>query len=120
MLLAAARRELSDAAVSLVPTSPIKVKPTLPVEDGLILGNVNATDAKGLPLVYTVVSNPSQDGKITFVPEAAPGTFSYLPYANGAEFGHVEQFSVRVNETTPFETALDDGAFGRILRAADR
>ena len=108
VLLAAARRELSDAAVSLAPSNPIEVEPKLrPVADGLIFGNVNATDAKGLPLVYTVASKPSEGGKITFVPEAAtPGTFSYLPYQTVLNSG-TEQFSVRVNETTPFETALD-------------
>ena len=106
VLLAAARRELSDAAVSLAPSGPIVVDPTLVFDDGIILGNVNATDTKGLPLTYTVVSKPSQGGKITFVPEATPGTFSYLPYKTVLTSG-TEQFSVRVNETTPFETALD-------------
>jgi ABC-2 type transport system ATP-binding protein len=107
VLLAATRREFSDAAVSLAPSGPITVNPTpLVIDDGLIIGNVNATDAKGLPLTYTVSSKPSQGGKVTFVPEETPGTFSYLPYKTVLNSG-TEQFSVRVNETTPFETALD-------------
>ena len=107
VLLAAARREFSDAAVSLAPTGPITVAPKLlPVYDGLIFGSINATDANGLPLTYTVVSGPSQGGKITFVPEKAPGTFSYLPYQTVLNSG-TEQFSVKVDETTPVEMALD-------------
>ena len=106
VLLAAARREFSDAAVSLAPTGPIAVNPTLVFDDGIIFGSANATDANGLPLTYTVVSGPSQGGKITFVPEKTPGTFSYLPYQTVLNSG-TEQFSVKINETTPFETALD-------------
>ena len=89
-------------------SGPITVAPELlPVDDGLIFGYVNATDANGLPLTYTVVSGPSQGGKITFVPEkSTPGTFSYLPYQTVLISG-TEQFSVKVDETTPFEMALD-------------
>src|SRR5262245_20388164 len=64
---AAARREISGAAVNLAsPTGPITVSPTLTFSDGIIEGSANATDAKGLPLAYTIVSAPSRGGKITF------------------------------------------------------
>src|SRR5262249_2220558 len=103
--LAAVRRELSGAAVSLDPASPITVNPTLTFNDGIIYGSANAMDANGLPLAYTVVSDPSQGGKITFVPERPAGTFTYLPSATVLTSGS-EQFSVLVSETTPFHIAL--------------
>jgi ABC-2 type transport system ATP-binding protein len=104
--LAAARREITDAVVSLAPTSPITVNPTLTFSDGIIDGSANATDANGLPLTYTIVSAPSQGGKITFIPEEAAGTFSYLPYATALTSG-TEQFSELVSETTPFDTVFN-------------
>jgi ABC-2 type transport system ATP-binding protein len=103
---AAARREISDAAVNLAPTGPITVNPTLTFSDGIIEGSANATDAHGLPLAYTIVSGPSQGGKITFIPEAAAGTFGYLPNAAVLSSG-TESFSELVSETTPFDTALE-------------
>ena len=103
--LAAVRRELSGAAVSLDPAGPITVNPTLTFNDGIIDGSANATDANGLPLAYTIVSAPSQGGKITFIPEAAAGTFSYLPNATVLTSG-TENFSELVSENTPFDMAL--------------
>jgi ABC-2 type transport system ATP-binding protein len=105
VLLAAARREFSGATATLAPAGPITVNPTLTFDDGIIYGSTNAVDAKGLPLAYTVILNPSEGGKITFVPEAAAGTFSYLPYATVLSSG-TEKFSMMVSETTAFETAL--------------
>jgi ABC-2 type transport system ATP-binding protein len=104
--VAAARRETSDAVVSLAPTSPITVDPTLTFSDGIIEGSANATDAKGLPLTYTIVSSPSEGGKITFIPEAAAGTFGYLPDGSVLTSG-TENFSELVSETTPFDTAFN-------------
>ena len=122
ILLAAARREIgsdsdviapasfasaSFAPASLVLTSPITVNPTLTFDDGLIFGNANAVSANGLPLTYTVQSNPSEGGKITLAPEgSAPGTFAYLPYKTVLTSG-TEEFSLLVNETTVFESLLD-------------
>jgi ABC-2 type transport system ATP-binding protein len=105
--LAAVRRELSGAAVSLDPANPITVNPTLTFNDGIIYGSANATDAQALPLAYNIVSDPSQGGKITFVPELPAGTFTYLPYATVLTSGS-EQFSELVSETTPFDTSLEN------------
>ena len=104
---AAARREISDAAVNLAPTGPITVNPTLTFSDGIVDGSANATDANGLPLAYTIVSNPSQGGKITFFPEATAGDFTYLPDAT-VLIGHGEQFSELVSETTRLDTSLEN------------
>ncbi len=101
----AVRRELT-AAAPLVSTSPITVNPTLTFSDGIIDGSANATDANGLPLTYTILSDPSAGGKITFIPEAAAGTFSYLPYATVLTSG-TENFSELVSETTPFDTLFN-------------
>ncbi len=106
VLLAAVRREFSGAAVSLDPASPITTDPTLTFDDGIVYGNANATDANGLPLAYTIVSDPNQGGKITFVPELAAGTFTYLPYQTVLT-GTDEQFSELVSETTPFDASLE-------------
>ncbi len=106
VLLAAVRREFSGAAVSLDPSNPITVTPTLTFDDGIVYGNANATDANGLPLAYTIVSDPNQGGKITFVPELAAGTFTYLPYQTVLT-GTDEQFSELVSETTPFDARLE-------------
>lgn len=106
VLLAAARREISGAAVNLAPPAPITVSPTLVLTDGIVYGNANATDATGLPLAYTIVSDPSQGGKITFIPELPAGNFTYLPYQTVLT-GTVEQFSELVSETTPFDTMLE-------------
>lgn len=104
--LAAARREITGAAVPLVSTSPITVNPTLTFSDGIIDGSANATDSNGLPLAYTIVSAPSAGGKITFIPEEAAGTFSYLPYASVLTSG-TESFKELVSETTPFDTLFN-------------
>jgi ABC-2 type transport system ATP-binding protein len=102
--LAAVRREI--VAPALVPSSPITVNPTLTFSDGIIDGSANATDASGLPLAYTILSAPSAGGKITFIPEEAAGTFSYLPDASVLTSG-TEKFSELVNETTPFDTLVE-------------
>jgi ABC-2 type transport system ATP-binding protein len=104
MLLAAVRRETVSPA--LVPANPITVNPTLTFSDGIIDGSANATDASGLSLAYTIVSVPSQGGKITYIPEEAAGNFTYLPDASVLTSG-TEQFSELVNETTAFDTTLE-------------
>jgi ABC-2 type transport system ATP-binding protein len=111
--LAAVRRELPGAAISLDPASPITVNPTLTFNDGIIYGSANATDANGLPLAYTIVSDPSQGGKITFIPELPAGTFTYLPYATVLTSGS-EHFSELVSETTPFDTSLENSPLGSL------
>ena len=101
-------------AASVTPAArinPITGNPTLTFNDAIVLGNANATDARGLPLTYTIVSTPSQGGKVTFIrstdtPVQPAGTFTYLPYATVLT-GATEQFSELVSETTPFDTALE-------------
>jgi len=103
---------VADAAVSLDPASPFTVNPTLTFTDGIVNGSANATDANKLPLAYTIVSNPSLGGKITLIlaselpPGSPAGTFTYLPYATVLT-GATETFSELVSETTPFDTSLE-------------
>ena len=75
---------------------------------GVIEGEVDATSSRGLPLTYTLVERPSQGGKVTLV--AGPDNterFSYLPYMTTlTDPAATEQFSIRVAETTPFDSFL--------------
>ena len=111
VLLAAARREFSDAAVSLAPTSPITVNPTLVLRrrDHLRQRQCDGRQRTAAHLHRRVRSQPGRKDHLR--PRGGPGTFSYLPYETVLTSG-TEQFSVLVNETTPFETALDASAFG--------
>jgi len=134
VLLAAVRRELYGAAVSLAPaspstvsptlaltgaavsvdpTNPITVNPTLTFIDGIVYGNANATAPPGTTLAYNIVAEPSLGGKITMIPASElaaagldPNTFTYLPYSTVLT-GTTETFSELVSEVTPFDTALE-------------
>ncbi|MED5813130.1 CocE/NonD family hydrolase [Mycolicibacterium sp. 050232] len=107
VLLAAARREFSTAAVSpsLAGTGGITAAPTVGIDDGIITGNVNgATTSSGLPLTYTVIGDPSAGGKVRL--DSANGTFTFLPYATVVDSDGTEKFTVLVAETTAFDAAL--------------
>ncbi|MBX7453713.1 peptidase S15 [Mycolicibacterium sp. 3033] len=88
-MAAAARRELESG--------PVSVNPVLEFLDGVIYGNVGATDSRGNPLIYTIIDEPSQGGKITL---AEDGSFSFLPDLSVVESGGTEQFTVMVSEQT--------------------
>jgi len=99
--LAGARRELSFAHSS----KPITVTTTVELTEGVVTGSVDGVDSKGLPLTYTVASQPSDGGKVLLNP--ASGSFSVLPYATTVNSQGTEHFSVLVSETTPFDASLE-------------
>lgn len=92
-------------ATPTTPTPAITVNPTLFVTNGYIEGNTNAVDSNGLTLSYTVLSGPSQGGKLSFDPELAAGDFTYLPYATVVKSG-TESFREMVSETTVFDATV--------------
>ncbi|OLP01373.1 hypothetical protein BVU76_15755 [Mycolicibacterium porcinum] len=106
VLLAAARREFSTAAVapSLAGTGGITANPSVGIDDGIITGTTGATSSSGLPLTYTVIGDPSAGGKVRL--NSANGTFTFLPYATVVDSHGTEQFTVLVAETTAFDAAL--------------
>jgi ABC-2 type transport system ATP-binding protein len=87
----------------------ITVNPDVEWDGGLLLGDLNATSTRSLPLTYTVLEHPSLGGKITWEPgtPTRPGRFSYLPamstLTNPAQ---TEAFSVLVTEVTAFDAFL--------------
>ncbi|WP_135456307.1 CocE/NonD family hydrolase [Mycobacterium sp. DL99] len=106
VLLAAARREFSTAAVSptVGATGGITAAPSVGITDGIIHGTTEATSSSGLPLTYTVIGDPSGGGKVRL--SSANGTFTFLPYATVVDSGGKEKFTVLVAETTAFDAAL--------------
>lgn len=106
VLLAAARREFSTAAVSptVGATGGIVAAPSVGITDGIIHGTTGATSSSGLPLTYTVIGDPSAGGKVRL--NSANGTFTFLPYATVVDSGGTEKFTVLVAETTAFGAAL--------------
>lgn len=106
VLLAAARREFSAAAVSpsVSATGGITASPSVGITDGIIHGSTGATSSTGLPLTYTVIGDPSAGGKVRL--NSANGTFTFLPYATVVDSGGTEKFTVLVAETTAFDAAL--------------
>lgn len=106
VLLAAARREFSTAAVSptVGATGGITAAPAVGITDGIIHGTTGATSSSGLPLTYTVIGDPSGGGKVRL--NSANGTFTFLPYATVVDSGGKEKFTVLVAETTAFDAAL--------------
>lgn len=108
-LLAASRREIG--------TDRITYNPTIGISD-LVITGTNPAAAEGppvssrnLPLTFTVVSEPSKQGKVTV--DKTTGGFSYLPYSSGTnpdgsqQFATSEEFKVLVAETTPLVAALE-------------
>ena len=106
VLLAAARREFSAAAVSpsVSATGGITASPSVGITDGIIHGSTGATSSTGLPLTYTVIGDPIAGGKVRL--NSANGTFTFLPYATVVDSGGTEKFTVLVAETTAFDAAL--------------
>lgn len=100
----------SSAAQGSVSANSISIDPQVQWDGGVLLGSVNATSSRGLPLSYSVLSAPSLGGKITWHPRTdgtQPDLFSYLPYKTTLTTpGQSEQFSVLVAEVTPFDTFI--------------
>lgn len=132
VLLAAARREISPGAASVglqtsaLPTaaqvvsehrtsSPQSAAPGLfdnPITVnsvdivlgvGVIDGFIDADSSRGLPLAYTVGSEPNRGGKISLGPA---GEFTLMPDPSVVAAGGTEQFSVLISEKTRLEALL--------------
>lgn len=88
-MAAAARRELESG--------PVSVNPVLEFIDGVIFGDLGATDSRGNPLIYTVIDDPSQGGKVWLKDD---GSFTFLPDLSVVNAGGTEQFTVMVSEQT--------------------
>ncbi|MGB3356390.1 MAG: CocE/NonD family hydrolase [Mycobacterium sp.] len=97
-MAAAARRD------QLLSSGPIAVDPTFDFTNGVIYGDVGATDARGRPLIYTLVDGPDQGGKVTL---NADGTFSFLPDLSVVESRGTEQFTVMVSQKTALVALLE-------------
>jgi ABC-2 type transport system ATP-binding protein len=83
---------------------PITKPVVNPVTDGLITGNIGATDPSGLPLSYVVSAKPDQGATVTI--DQATGNFRYLPTDALAKSGGEEHFSVLVSEHTAVAAVL--------------
>jgi VCBS repeat-containing protein len=72
--------------------------------NGVILGNLNATDPNGDPLTFTVTAAP-QHGTVTVNPN---GTFTYTPDAATAYTGGTDTFNVTADDrpADPVERAI--------------
>ncbi|WP_161976315.1 S9 family peptidase [Mycolicibacterium sp. CH28] len=120
-LAAFTRRESGAAAVTSTPSAlttasllvgnnPIVVNPSLGIIDGIFNGSTGASTTSGDPLTYTLVSNPSAGGKVTFAVPGdtgyAAGNFTYLPDKSILTSGS-EQFKILVAETTQFDKLLE-------------
>jgi ABC-2 type transport system ATP-binding protein len=97
-MAATARRE------ALLASGPISVDPTFDFDDGVIYGSVGATDSRGNPLIYTVIDQPDQGGKVTLNPD---GTFSFLPDLSVVNSRGTERFTVMVSEKNLLVSLLE-------------
>ncbi|MCB0947725.1 MAG: peptidase S15 [Mycobacterium sp.] len=149
MLAAAARRDISseptatqsvtsaDASSSAVASAglfsnPISVTPIPTVlNDGILLGIIEAFSSRGFELTYTVKEAPSDGGKITLVNstecaqitscgDAFPGApadsgdYTLLPDLSTVQSGGTTQFSVLISEVTDFDKFME-GLLGPTL-----
>ncbi len=113
LTLAAARREIGTASPAVVaatgpivyvPNALVVTDPTSPLA-GVISNSVQGTDANGLPLAYTVLSQPSGGGKVSLNPTT--GVFAFLPDSSTfTSATQTETFTILVHEVTPFVSAL--------------
>ncbi|MGB2921023.1 MAG: CocE/NonD family hydrolase [Mycobacterium sp.] len=97
-MAAAARRD------QLVASGPISVSATFEFTNGVIYGDVGATDSRGRPLIYTLVDDPDQGGKVTLNTD---GTFSFLPDLSVVDSRGIEQFTVMVSQKTALVALLE-------------
>ncbi|WP_163892896.1 S15 peptidase family protein [Mycolicibacterium hippocampi] len=97
-MAAAARRD------QLVASGPISVSPTFEFTNGVIYGDVGATDSRDRPLIYTLIDDPDQGGKVTLNTD---GTFSFLPDLSVVDSRGIEQFTVMVSQKTALVALLE-------------
>lgn len=120
-LLAFTRREAAAANPTAAVTTESVVgnslitNPSVTWEDGILRGTLDATSTAGLPLTYTLLTDPSLGGKINFLTSTFPnpsgpqasGNFAYLPYMTTlTDPTQNEKFRILVAETTPFDTFM--------------
>ena len=101
LVAAVARRDLATAAP--ITSGPLTANPTVALNNGVIVGNLNATDAQS-SLFYTVVGGPSAGGKVRVNPD---GSFNFLPYGTVVDSRGTETFTVMVSEKPALIAALD-------------
>ena len=93
-LLAWVRREVQRTFFNQTPTTsynPVENSQTI---DGVMTGDLNAVDADGDPLSFTVAQGP-QNGSVVINPD---GTFVYTPSAQLAATGGTDVFTVKVED----------------------
>lgn len=98
----------SATANAAVTNNGVTVNPTTIIEDGIILGDLNAQSATGQDLTYSFVGS-SNGGKLDLgTVFDIPGTYTVLPYANWLDGQQkaTQFFSVRVSENTAFDQFL--------------
>ena len=87
-LLAWVRRELFNGSPRIDPVIN-------PQTNGLITGNIGATDPDGDPLTYTVIGRPLNGGTVEVDED---GNFTYRPMNAMAAVGGTDQFTVVVSD----------------------
>ncbi|MGX9788047.1 family 1 glycosylhydrolase [Mycobacterium sp. MMS18-G62] len=87
-LLAWVRRELFNESPTINPVIN-------PQTNGLITGNIGASDADGDPLTYTVIGRPLNGGTVEVDED---GNFTYRPMNAMAAVGGTDQFTVVVSD----------------------
>ncbi|WP_445165375.1 alpha/beta hydrolase [Mycolicibacterium sp. Dal123E01] len=106
--LVTARRETAG--------NPITIDPRLTIVDGIVKGDVGASDATGAALSYTLVGHPSAGGKLSMESALPAGEFSYLPDRSALTAGVNEQFTILVSQNTAFDKFVANlpvvGGFG--------
>ncbi len=101
---------------------PDNAKTPLP---GVLVGSVNATSSKGLPMSYVVVRRPDAGGKIGGGPllpltnfYGSEGGFTYLPESSTLTTpGAAENFTIMAMELSKFDQRIEKlfGGLGKLL-----
>lgn len=88
----------------------VTANPTVTIVDGIVQGALNASSASGRTLTYSFTGSSSNGkldlGTVPVTPSTTdPQSYTILPYANWLDPGGVkgvQQFNVRITETTGF------------------
>ncbi|HET6731679.1 Ig-like domain-containing protein, partial [Mycobacterium sp.] len=91
-LLAWVRREVERTMFNKTPTTAYNPAENSQSVDGVITGDLNAVDADGDPLSFSVIDTP-ENGSVIVNPD---GTFVYTPSAQLAATGGTDVFTVKV------------------------
>jgi hypothetical protein len=113
-VLGCIRREIGNTFFNASPTTAYNASQNIQTFNGVILGNLNASQANGDKLTYTV-TGPPQNGTVVV---DSTGAFTYAPNAETAFHGGTDTFTVTVDDRpgNPFHMNLldllkpDDGA----------